>query len=249
MVENEDSPTIPRPISSTQAEVETTVPDTAATIQIPATPAPITPEAAESTTDATVAAPTSPEAPTEAPATTTAAPAPAHPAVTVEDLLALQIASDPQISPDGTLIAFSVQRCDGETNTTSSAIWLVPVNKTRTESARQVTSRQGLDFAPRWSPDGHSLAFLSDRSGTAQIHLLPMNGGEPRQVSQLNQAVSDYTWRPDGAALLAHSAWKPADDQDAASTGDSAMIYTRLDEQWDGEGHRQGRHQQLWLLP
>ncbi|MDQ2906241.1 MAG: S9 family peptidase [Chloroflexota bacterium] len=258
MIENEDSPTIPRPVSSTQAEttvpdkqaeVETTVPDNAATIQIPATAAPTTPEAAEPTTDATVAAPTSPEAPTEAPATTTAAPAPAHPAVTVEDLLALQIAGDPQISPDGALIAFSVQSCDGETNTTSSAIWLVPVNKTRAESARQVTTRQRLDFAPRWSPDGRSLAFLSDRSGTVQIHLLPMNGGEPRQLSQLKQGVSDYTWRPDGAALLAHSAWKPADDQEPSSTGDSVMIYTRLDEQWDGEGYRQGRHQQLWLLP
>jgi len=102
---------------------------------------------------------------------------------------------------------------------------------------------------PCWSPDGQSLAFLSDRSGSPQIHLLPLHGGEARQVSRLSQGVSEYSWRPDGAALLAHSPWKAADDQQQPDTSATAVVYTRLDEQWDGIGFRNGRRQQLWLLP
>src|SRR6266436_2461167 len=157
MIENEDSPTTPRP---------TTHADTSdgGTIQIPAAQA------------------------------TSAAP-PALPSVSVDDLLALQLASDPQIAPDGTRIAFVVQRCNSGANTTSSAIWLVDMGEGKAASPWQGTSGEQHDFAPRWSPDGRTLAFLSDRSGTTQVYLLPMNGGEARRLSNLPQGISEYSWR------------------------------------------------------
>src|SRR6266705_520934 len=137
----------------------------------------------------------------------------AHPYMSIDDLLALQVVSDPQISPDGMLIAFTVQRSNGETNTTSSAIWLVHSAGGKTATPWQVTRGEHHDFAPRWSPDGRILAFLSDRGGAPQIYLLPMSSGEARQLSKLSQGVTDYNWKPDGTALLAHSPWKAADDQ------------------------------------
>ncbi len=179
---------------------------------------------------------------------------PANPFVSIDDLLALRLASDPQLSPDGSLIAFTVHQCDGETNTISSAIWVVNSEGGKAQIPRQMTGigpgKRGkhLDCTPRWSPDGQFLAFLSDRSGSKQIYLLPLQGGEARQVSNLGQEVTEFSWRPDGTALLAHSAWKPSDDHDIPDTSTISVVYTRLDEQWDGLGYKQERHQQLWLL-
>lgn len=176
---------------------------------------------------------------------------PANPFVDVDDLLALQVASDPQISPDGSLIAFTVLQCNEKANTTKSAIWLVHSEDGKAHTPWQLTSvglEKNHDYAPRWSPDGQFLAFLSDRNGSIQIYVLPLEGGEALQVSNLSQGVTEYSWRPDGKDLLAHSAWKPIDDHDEPDTGSISVVYTRLDEQWDGLGYKQERHQQLWLL-
>jgi dipeptidyl aminopeptidase/acylaminoacyl peptidase len=187
----------------------------------------------------------------QVPAAQTTTVPPANPFIDVDDLLALQVASDPQISPDGSLIAFTILQCHEKANTTSSAVWLVHSKDGKEHTPRQMTGA-GLekhhDFAPRWSPDGQFLAFLSDRNGSIQVYVLPLEGGEARQVSNLSQGVTEYSWRPDGKAVLAHSAWKPIDDHNEPETGAISVVYTRLDEQWDGLGYKQERHQQLWLL-
>jgi dipeptidyl aminopeptidase/acylaminoacyl peptidase len=227
MIEPGDIPTTPRPLSLTNDNEATT-------IQVPTSQAIAT------------------ASPTPAPAATTALPF-----VNIDDLLAIHLAGDPQVSPQNTaaasssgpLIAFVVQRCNPEINTTSSAIWLVYSSGGKTDPAWQVTSGEQHNFAPRWSPDGRGLAFLSDRSGSVQIYLLPLNGGEARQVSHLRNGVIEYSWKPDGTAMLAQSPWKPADDRDEPDSSNIACVYTRLDEQWDGMGYKQNRHQQLWLIP
>jgi dipeptidyl aminopeptidase/acylaminoacyl peptidase len=191
---------------------------------------------------ATIHVPIAQSAPTPAPS------APSRPFVSVEDLLELRIASDPQISPDGLLIAFTVQQCHAQTNSTSSAIWLARTGGGRNTAPWQISSGEAHDIQPRWSPDGTTLAFLSDRSGSQQIYLLSMRGGEARQVSQLAQDIRAYSWHPGGSTLLAQSAWKAIDDQQKTEAAVESHIYTHLDAAHDGEGHRQGRHQQLWLI-
>ncbi len=174
----------------------------------------------------------------------------ANPFIDVDDVLALKLVSDPQISPDGSFIAYTVQ-CNEDMNTTSSAIWLIHSQDGKTQTPRQLTgigTQKYRDFAPRWSPDGQFLAFLSDRNGTAQIYILPLAGGESQQVSNLKQDITEYSWRPDGKAILAHSAWKAIDDLNQPDTSAISIEYTRLDEQFDGLGYKQGRHQQLWLI-
>ena len=186
----------------------------------------------------------------QVPATQEATIPDANLSIDVDDLLTLKLVSDPQISPDGSFIAYTVQ-CNEDTNNTSSAIWLIHSQDSKTQTPRQLTSTgtpKYHDSAPRWSPDGQFLAFLSDRSGTAQIHLLPLAGGETQQVSNLKQDITEYSWRPDGKALLAHSAWKAIDDLTQPDTSAVSVEYTRLDEQFDGLGYKQGRHQQLWLI-
>src|SRR5260370_24917215 len=75
----------------------------------------------------------------QVPAAQAAASPPANPFVNIDDLLALQLASDPQISPDGSLLAFTVHQCNGQANTTSSAIWPPHSNDRKTQIPRQVT--------------------------------------------------------------------------------------------------------------
>src|SRR6266487_994470 len=194
---------------------------------------------------------TSAPATIQVPAAQTTTVPPANPFMDVDDLLAIQVASDPQVSPDGSLIAYTVLQCNNKTNTTSSAIWLVSSKDGKTQTPRQMTGtgfEKHHDYAPRWSPDGQSLAFLSDRNGSIQIYALPLEGGEAQQVSSLSQSVTEYSWRPDGKAMLAHSAWKPIDDHDEPDTSAISVVYTRLDEQLDGIGYKQERHQQLWLI-
>ncbi len=204
------------------------------------TPRPITQDNTTIASSTTIQVPATQEA--NIPAT--------NPFIDVDDLVALRVASDPQISSDGSLIAYTVQSNE-ETNTSSSAIWLIHSQDSKVQTPRQLTgtgTQKHRDFAPRWSPDGQYLAFLSDRNGTAQIHILPLAGGETQQVSNLKQNITEYSWRPDGKAFLAHSAWKAIDDLNQPDTSTISVEYARLDEQFDGLGYKQGRHQQLWLI-
>ncbi|HEY1349014.1 MAG TPA: prolyl oligopeptidase family serine peptidase [Ktedonobacteraceae bacterium] len=180
-----------------------------------------------------------------------ATPAAPNPCVSIEDLAALQIASEPQVSPDGLLIVYVLLTSDLAANTTHSSIWLVPAvtgASGKMQPPRQLSAAGLNAFTPRWSPDGRWLAFLSDRAGSPQIYLLPLNGGEARQVSSCRQAVTDFCWRPDSRALLAVSPWKIEDDQPVEQAEELVQVWTRLDETWDGVGYKHGRHQQLWLL-
>lgn len=189
---------------------------------------------------------TSDEETTQAPAATPAQGAP-NPFISVEDLLKLHLAGEPQVSPDGLLIAYTVMNSE----TARAALWLVsavPGPNGKSQPPRQLTMDEFNAAMPRWSPDGRTLAFVSERSGLPQIYLLPLNGGEARQVSFLAQPVSEFCWRPDGKALLVQSAWKPADDQHTQEDASAPQVWTRLDEIWDGIGYKEGRHQQLWLI-
>lgn len=176
---------------------------------------------------------------------------PVIPPMDFEDLISLRIASDPQISPDGTLIAYTVLESDRDTDTTHSAIWLVESAGGKTVVPRQLTAGTSHDMKPRWSPDGKSLAFLSDRTGISQLYLLTLNGGEARALSVPNlvHGVTEYSWHPDGQILLAHSPWKPPTESHDGLSERWSTVYTRLGTQWDGAGYNYGRYQQLWLIP
>lgn len=178
--------------------------------------------------------------------------APDLPHMSIDDLLALKIVSDPQISPDGTMIAFVLQDNDIEQNTTGSSIWLVSSAGGKNNPPRQLTSGTYHDTTPRWSPNGQTIAFLSDRTGTPQLYLLPMHGGEAWQISSLGQGVTEYSWHPRGRLFLVHSYWKPADDQEdieTANTSRQVTSYKYQGEYLDGIGDKQGRRLQLWLIP
>jgi dipeptidyl aminopeptidase/acylaminoacyl peptidase len=120
----------------------------------------------------------------------------------IDDLYLHQKVSDIAAAPRGVALACSVRSVDRDQDDYLSCIWLVPLDGT----PRQLTRGPGLDQSPRWSPDGGELAFVSDRSGTPQVHVLPRDGGEAAPLGQLPGAVSELRWMPDGQALLVTAA-------------------------------------------
>ena len=123
----------------------------------------------------------------------------------VEDLFRMQRLADPQISPDGQWVAYSVSVVDKAENKSRSRIWLVPAAG-GPESALPVAppaeaGKLKHEQHARWSPDGKWLAFESDRSGTPQIYVQPAAGGEARAVTKLGTGAERPVWSPDGGRL------------------------------------------------
>src|SRR5690606_37420982 len=96
----------------------------------------------------------------------------------------------------------------------------------------RLTTAKGKDTSPRWSPDGSMLAFLSDRSGGNQIHVMYADGGESWQATDAQNGASEIAWSPDSTSLAFVSAVAP-DDTPAKS--DVKVITTML-YRMDGEG-------------
>jgi dipeptidyl aminopeptidase/acylaminoacyl peptidase len=119
---------------------------------------------------------------------------------TAEDLVRLDRVSDPQLSPDGKTVAFSVRHADVEANRATNAIWRVPSNGS--SAPERLSGVTANDHSPRWSADGSALFFLSSRSGSSQVWAMPLGGGEARQVTALPLDVGSFALSPRGDRVL-----------------------------------------------
>ena len=105
--------------------------------------------------------------------------------------------ADLEFSPDGSRLVFSVTEPVKGTSR-ARALWLLDV---ATGRVRQITFSGKIDESPRWSPDGSSIAFLSDRDGAMQLYRLPMRGGEAEKLTDRREAISAFRWSPDGSRI------------------------------------------------
>ncbi|MBI2887963.1 MAG: S9 family peptidase [Chloroflexi bacterium] len=153
---------------------------------------------------------------------------------TPEDLYGIRWISDPQIAPDSRRVAFTVTQMDQKADDYRSQVWLVPTSG-RVRHARPVTFGPKRDSSPRWSPDGRTLAFVSDRAGKAQVWLLPVDGGEARQLTNLFGGVQYLSWAPDGRQVAVVS--RVGDDEQRPKIRE----ITTLKYKFNGEGFREGR--------
>ena len=119
--------------------------------------------------------------------------------MTAEDLLNLPRVGAPAPAPDGSACAVTVTNWDLEKNQSRSRIWWVPLEG----EARPLTSEDVSSSEPAISPDGRRLAFTRRKDGgRAQIHLLPLDGGEARSLTDLPLGAFDPRWLPDGSGLV-----------------------------------------------
>jgi len=121
--------------------------------------------------------------------------APSKHAMTFEDLAAMQRVGEPQISPDGRAVVYSVGTTDMDANRLAHNIWIVA---TAPGSQPRQLTQTGHDTRPQWSPDGKSIAFLSSREGTPQVYLIPAQGGNTKRITSLSTGADNEKWSPDG---------------------------------------------------
>src|ERR1051326_6547936 len=109
-------------------------------------------------------------------------------AMTIEDYLALPVVGDPQLSPDGKWVAYTVTHSSLKENRGTTRIWLADVAGGTT---RQLTAGPGSDRPPRWSPDGR----------TPRVALAAGGGATPRQLTAGPGSDRQPRWSPDGRTL------------------------------------------------
>jgi dipeptidyl aminopeptidase/acylaminoacyl peptidase len=127
-------------------------------------------------------------------------------------LLELKRIADPQLSPDGKWVAFTVQTVDVAANKKPQQIWIAPLNS---GSPRQITHDGESNQRPRWSPDSKRIAFVSDRGGSSQLWLMDPDGANAKQSTSFSAEADGVLFSPDGGNLLFTSAVYPecgADD-------------------------------------
>ncbi len=126
----------------------------------------------------------------------------------------LQRISDPQLSPDGTAVAFVVQTVDLSANTKPRQIYTVPVSG---GSPQRITWAGSNNSRPRWSPDSRQMAFVSDRGGSSQLWVMDKDGASPRQVTDIATEADGVLWSPAGDYLLFTSEVFPDCDGEACN--------------------------------
>jgi dipeptidyl aminopeptidase/acylaminoacyl peptidase len=193
-----------------------------------------------------------------------------------DDLYRLRVATDPTLSPDGRSVAVSLETVGADYDQYRAAIWLVP-----TEGGgrpRQVTIGARRDAHPRFSPDGRTLAFLSDRrpliedeptrpsdakdrEDVVQVYGLPLDGGEARRLTDLPRGVRGFEWSPDGSRLVvlssSHAAIRDDDLKRRGLDGtrppgtpppSDFRFIDRLDYMLNGAGFTYDHVDHLWLV-
>ncbi len=118
--------------------------------------------------------------------------------LTEETFMEMETVRNPTISPDGKLILFSRGWVDKMEDRSRSNLWIVDVEGRR---VRELTHGNWRDFSPVWSPDGKKVAFLSDRDGTTQIHVMWLDTREVAQLTHVEDTPNDLAWSPDGKML------------------------------------------------
>jgi dipeptidyl aminopeptidase/acylaminoacyl peptidase len=167
---------------------------------------------------------------------------------TATEMMRLKRLADPEVSPDGTKVAFAMTEVDLAAGTKSSNLWIVPLAG---GEPHRLTRRASDETRPRFSPDGRRLSFLARGDGAVQVHVLSLEGGEPRVVTSFRGGVEAVSWI-DERRLLVVARVFPACGADAACDAartetagppSSARVYDRLPvRHWDRWGDGRRRH-------
>ena len=129
--------------------------------------------------------------------------------ITAEDYLQFELVSDPRVSPDGSQVVYVVSRVDRAQNRRIPSVWIAPTDGSR--PPRVLIDESWSPGAPRWSPDGASIAFISSHAAgdtgsaarrgpapRAQLWVVATGSGTPRRVTNVANGVSGCAWSPDG---------------------------------------------------
>jgi dipeptidyl aminopeptidase/acylaminoacyl peptidase len=176
--------------------------------------------------------------------------APTRRPLEVDDYFRIRGVDDPQISPDGRWVAYTVTTSDLGLDELTTRIWMVP--STGGEAVR-MTSDDWNASNPRWSPDNRYLAFLAaPEDGEDQVWTLFREGGEAVMVTDTVQSVQDFAWSPDGKRMLL--VLQDASAEELAAAEGKPMktpppwVITRRQFKLDYVGYLDSRRTHLYVL-
>jgi dipeptidyl aminopeptidase/acylaminoacyl peptidase len=160
--------------------------------------------------------------------------------ITLDDLARFQRVGSPVVSPEGDWVVYTVSQTDTKEDKGQTHLWMVKWDG----SARvQLTFGKEGASAPRFSPDGKYISFLSSRPGPAkdtQIWLLDRRGGEAEQLTAItDQEIEGYSWSPDGKKLLLslHPKGEPDAEEGKPPVPPKAIVIDRYHFKQDIEGY------------
>src|SRR5712692_7570364 len=174
-------------------------------------------------------------------------------AISDSDLFAFRWVASPQISPDGRQAAYVLVTVNAKHDGYETSLWLVGTDGA--SIPRRLTAGP-KDGAPRWSPDGSTLAFVRPTDGRPQLHLLPLTGGEAQQLTDLPKGAGPAVWSPDGKTI-AFTSNTTAEDlakQDKKDKGEESKSDVRIVSEAvfraDDEGYLDlAEHSHIWTVP
>jgi dipeptidyl aminopeptidase/acylaminoacyl peptidase len=171
-----------------------------------------------------------------------------------KDIFGLEVATDPQISPDGTSIAYVRKSNDVMTDRARSTIWLVNV---KSGAQTPLVAGPGAHMSPRWSPDGKRLAYVSsDGSGSPQLYVRWLATGATAKVTGLPDSPGSIAWShdgskiaytlavPDAPATLGSAPAKP----EGAKWADPLEVITAVTYRADGAGYLKPGHDHIFVV-
>lgn len=168
----------------------------------------------------------------------------------------LVTASDPQLSPDGTRIAYALHTVEPASRRARSQVWVCGADGGQ---PRALTSGHERAGGARWSPDGTQLAFTmaSPRGGTGVFLRAADRDDEPREITRHAHDVGELAWSPDGRRLAYTTVFDPDNpdnpdnpDEHGAHAGAELRVRVtrRLDYKQDGRGFVGDARQQVFVV-
>ncbi len=171
-----------------------------------------------------------------------------------EDVFQLEYTSNPQISPDGTMVVYRRMGFDIMNDRAKGDLWLVSADGS---SHRKLTNREGNESQAQWSPSGDRIVYASTTEEGSEIFVYWMNSGSVFKLTQLEQTPSSLAWSPDGrsiafsmkieakAPVLVNLPEKPK----GAEWSKPARITDRLKHERDGSGYINPGFNHIFMIP
>lgn len=178
--------------------------------------------------------------------------------LTINDIFNLELATDPQISPDSRRVIYVRQFADVMTDKRCSNLWIINFDGT---DHRPLTTGNFSDTNPRWSPDGKQIIFISNRDQTPgsppQIYRRWMDTGETAKITNLTQAPGGVAWSPDGKWIsftmlvpeAPASIIKMPTPPEGAKWAEPAKVIDKLVYRFNGPGYLKPGYTQLFVVP